>query len=156
MKDKFAQIHIFTTDTVTGVGGPVNEETLKVLYELKQRPLNKKIMILVASLEQAQKFPQWTEKATKTAQQYWPGAYSIIVNDQGFRMPKNEQLLQFLEQYGPMYVTSANISGNKPIQISQANDIFPQIKNVHDFGEGSNKASTIINLDKNGEIIIRD
>ncbi|UUD35853.1 Sua5/YciO/YrdC/YwlC family protein [Mycoplasmopsis citelli] len=156
MKDKFSQIHIFSTDTVTGIGGPISEETLNLLYELKNRPREKKIMILVASLEQAQKFPQWTPGATKVAQKYWPGAYSIIVNNQGFRMPNNDLLLQFLEKKGPMYVTSANLSGSKPIDINQAKEIFPQIKNVHDFGLCSGKPSTLINLDKDFEIINRN
>ncbi|UUM19567.1 MULTISPECIES: Sua5/YciO/YrdC/YwlC family protein [unclassified Mycoplasma] len=156
MEDKYSKIHIFSTDTVTGIGGPISEQTLELLYELKNRPRDKKIMILVSSIQQAQKFKQWNDMATQVAEKYWPGAYSIIINDQGFRMPNNQLLLNFLEQNGPMYVTSANLSGSKPISIDQAHNIFPQVKNVHNFGESSGKPSTLINLDKNFQIIKRD
>ncbi|RXE94548.1 Sua5/YciO/YrdC/YwlC family protein, partial [Enterococcus faecalis] len=72
----------------------------------------------------------------------------IIVNGQGFRMPNNSQLCQFLLKNGPMYVTSANISGQDPIDISEANKYFPLVKNVYDFGRGNNKASFIYNIDE--------
>ncbi len=48
----FEDIFICTTDTVTGIGGPVNENTLKCIYYLKNRPISKKIIILVGSIEQ--------------------------------------------------------------------------------------------------------
>ncbi|WP_406616183.1 L-threonylcarbamoyladenylate synthase [Mycoplasmopsis hyopharyngis] len=148
----FENIFFCTTDTVNGIGGPVCQETLDALFYLKNRPLEKKIMILVGSLKQAQEFKQWNQKATEVALKYWPGNYSIIINDQGFRMPNNKLLLDFLLKNGPMYVTSANLSGQKPIELSQANDIFPKIKQVYDFGKGSNVPSTIINLDTNETI----
>ncbi|WP_025755504.1 Sua5/YciO/YrdC/YwlC family protein [Mycoplasmopsis cricetuli] len=154
MENKYDSLYIFTTDTVCGIGGPICKQTLDLLYEIKKRPNDKKIMILVGSLEQAQLFDQWNEQATKTAKQYWPGAYSIIVNNQGFRMPNNKLLCDFLLKNGPMYVTSANISGQKPININQASIIFPLIKNVYDFGIPSGIPSSLINLDTN-EITIR-
>ena len=70
-------IFICTTDTVTGIGGPINEKTLETIYFLKKRPKNKKIMILVGSLDQAKSFKEWNNLATETALKYWPGAYSI-------------------------------------------------------------------------------
>lgn len=144
----FEDIFICTTDTVTGIGGPVNENTLKCIYYLKNRPISKKIIILVGSIEQARAFKEWNNEADDFAAKYWPGAYSIIVNGQGFRMPNNSQLCQFLLKNGPMYVTSANISGQDPIDISEANKYFPLVKNVYDFGKGNNKASQIYNLDE--------
>ncbi len=45
-------------------------------------------------------------------------------------MPNNSQLCQFLLKNGPMYVTSANISGQDPIDISEANKYFPLVKNA--------------------------
>ncbi|WP_036464815.1 Sua5/YciO/YrdC/YwlC family protein [Mycoplasmopsis sturni] len=155
MSYDFSNIYIFSTDTVNGIGGKVSDlDTLEKLYYLKKRPLEKKIMILVGSLEQAQKFPQWTNKATTIALKYWPGPYSIIVNNQGFRMPNNAQLCEFLIKNGPMYTTSLNISGSDPIQLKDASNFFPEVKNILDFGQPKGIPSTIINLDTN-EIIKR-
>ncbi|MBU4690694.1 Sua5/YciO/YrdC/YwlC family protein [Mycoplasma sp. ES3157-GEN-MYC] len=145
--NKYEKIFITTTDTVCGIGGPISEETLETIYELKQRPAHKKIMILVGSLEQAQKFKEWNEEANNVALKFWPGAVSIVVNNQGFRMPNHPKLNEFLLKNGPMYVTSANISGQEPIQINQAKIVFPQITNVFNFGQVSGKASRIYNVD---------
>ncbi|MBZ4195257.1 Sua5/YciO/YrdC/YwlC family protein [Mycoplasma sp. U97] len=145
----FDQIFICTTDTVTGLGGPVNQNTLDCIYHLKNRPLSKKVMILVGSIEQARKFKQWNDKADKFALKYWPGAYSLVINNQGFRMPNNDKLCEFLTKNGPMYVTSANISGEEPINIEDAHKIFPTVKNIYNFGQGSEEASKIFDLDTN-------
>ncbi|MCS4537152.1 Sua5/YciO/YrdC/YwlC family protein [Mycoplasma sp. CSL7475-4] len=145
--DKYKDIFIATTDTVCGIGGPINNKTLELIYELKQRPLNKKIMILVGSIQQARAFSEWNSKADNLAQKYWPGSVSLIVNGQGFRMPNQPKLNEFLMQNGPMYVTSANISGQTPIDIAQANNVFPQITHVYNFGQPNGKASAIYNVD---------
>ncbi|QBF34511.1 Sua5/YciO/YrdC/YwlC family protein [Mycoplasmopsis phocirhinis] len=147
--NKYKDIFITTTDTVCGIGGPVNSQTLALIYELKQRPIDKKIIILVGSIAQAQKFSQWNSKANDLAHKYWPGNVSLIVSGQGFRMPNQNLLIEFLLKNGPMYVSSANISGNKPINIEQAREFFPQIKQVYNFGSTSGKASRIFNVDTN-------
>ncbi|WP_338822489.1 L-threonylcarbamoyladenylate synthase [Mycoplasmopsis felifaucium] len=143
----FKDIFICTTDTVTGIGGPICQNTLDCIYFLKKRPLNKKIMILVGSIDQAKKFKEFNNEAVKFAEKYWPGAFSVIVNGQGFRMPNNEQLLEYLINNGPMYVTSANISGEPPIKISDASKTFPNVKKIFDFGPTGTSPSQIYNLD---------
>ncbi|WLP85155.1 Sua5/YciO/YrdC/YwlC family protein [Mycoplasma seminis] len=153
-KDKYQDIIICSTDTVCGIGGPVNEQTLDLIYELKQRPKNKKIMILVGSLAQAQSFKQWNQAATQLAKEKWPGGVSIVVNDQGFRMPNCPKLQQYLIQNGPIYMSSANISGQDVLTLQQVSEVFPQVKNIYDFCEPNGKPSDIYNLDT-GEVIIR-
>lgn len=152
---KYPDIFICTTDTVVGIGGPVKEQTLKDIYFLKNRPFNKKMIILVSSIKQAQSFSEWTKEATIVAQKYWPGPYTIIVNNQGFRMPDCLKLLEFLTINGPAYVTSANISGQKPLSFKETKQVFPHLGAYHNFGKGNNKPSTLINLDT-GEILERE
>ncbi|QGZ97626.1 Sua5/YciO/YrdC/YwlC family protein [Mycoplasma sp. NEAQ87857] len=155
MNDLYQNIIICSTDTVWGIGGPVDDLTLKLIYQLKQRPIDKKIMILVGSIEQARSFKQWNTKAEQLAIKLWPGAYSIIVNDQGFRMPNQPLLIKYLLENGPMYMTSANISGQTPVNsIIQAQKIFPQVSKIYDFGPCSDVSSTIYNLDTN-QVIVR-
>ncbi|MHA0272728.1 L-threonylcarbamoyladenylate synthase [Mycoplasma sp. 48589B] len=153
--NKYKDIIICSTDTVCGIGGPVNDTTLELLYELKQRPKSKKIMILVGSLAQAQAFPQWNEEATKLAKEKWPGGVSIVVNDQGFRMPNCPALQAYLISNGPIYMSSANISGQAVLTLEQVSKVFPQVANVYDFCQPNGKPSDIYNLDT-GEVIIRE
>ena len=52
---KFDNLIISTTDTVLGLGGRVSEDTKKLIFEIKKRDPNKKLIILVASIEQARR-----------------------------------------------------------------------------------------------------
>lgn len=155
MYNNFDDIIICSTDTVNGIGGSVNDLVLEKIYFLKKRPIDKKIMILVSSIEQAKKFSQWNEQASEWAKKYWPGAFSIVVNDQGFRMPNNKKLLEFLEKNGPHYMSSANISSRDVIKLSESKKVFPMVKNIYDFGESSGSASNIYILEQD-KWIIRD
>ncbi|CAC13786.1 conserved hypothetical protein [Mycoplasmopsis pulmonis] len=153
MKINDDDLLVFTTDTLIGLGGKVSDVILEKIYEIKKRPIDKKMIILVGSLAQAQSFSQWNLKANKQAQKYWPGATTLIVNDQGFRMPKNKALCKFLIEQGPLYTTSANLSGFENIKtLDEAKKIFPQIKHFIDFGKGSGIPSQIIDIDKNIKI----
>ncbi|TDV24457.1 tRNA A37 threonylcarbamoyladenosine synthetase subunit TsaC/SUA5/YrdC [Mycoplasmopsis mustelae] len=147
MDKVYDSMFITTTDTVLGIGGPVNDDVLDAIYHLKKRPNDKKVVILVGSISQARQFSQWNQDAEKLAEQLWPGAATIIINNQGFRMPNQTGLLRFLNKNGPMYVSSANISGQLPISLKQASCVFPEIKHIYNFGSGSNQPSTIYNLD---------
>ncbi|MFU2193274.1 L-threonylcarbamoyladenylate synthase [Mycoplasma sp. 4079] len=147
-RSKYKDIFLVSTDTVPGLGSFVSPETLEALYELKQRPLDKKMVIVVGSLEQAQGFAQWNEEANAFAIHKWPGANTIIVNDQGFRMPACKAFQEFLIKNGPMYLTSANLSGQPASKtLEEAKAQFPMIQNVIDFCEGTGTPSTIYNLD---------
>ncbi|AKF41362.1 hypothetical protein MCANUFG4_03065 [Mycoplasmopsis canis UFG4] len=147
-------LFISTTDTVVGIGGIVSDETLDAIYKVKKRERNKKIIILVSSLEQARSFKEWTDEANELAKKVWPGAVSIIVNNQGFRMPNQKGLLELIDEIGPIYMSSANLSGQPVIKIEDSKSVFPFITKVYNFGMPSGKPSKIINLDTN-EIIER-
>lgn len=152
MLDKYESLFISTTDTVVGIGTPVKNGNLNLIYEIKKRDLNKKIIILVSSLEQARKFKEWTKEADIMAQKNWPGAISLIVNNQGFRMPDQKGLLELLEKIGPIYMTSANLSGQNTLNLEEAKKQFPMIKKVYNFGDGSGNASRIIRVEDKKEL----
>ncbi|PZW01495.1 L-threonylcarbamoyladenylate synthase [Metamycoplasma auris] len=155
MTNKYNKLFISTTDTVLGIGGPVDKETEDLIYEIKGRDRNKKLIILVSSIKQARKFKQWNQEAEKLAKIYWPGAVTLVVNDQGFRMPNQKALLDYLEENGPVYMSSCNLS-NAPIckSIENAKLIFPEITNIYNFGSMSQKPSKIIRVEDNE--ILRD
>jgi len=92
----------FPTDTVYGVGS----FDLDRLYEVKERPREKRIAYLVASVPES-----LPEKARRLAERFWPGALTIVAGDDAYRMPDHPLALQLLSQTGPLPVTSANRSG---------------------------------------------
>lgn len=150
---KYSELIISTTDTVLGIGGKVNEKIKKLIYEIKGRDENKKLIILVSSIKQARMFPEWNIQADQYAKKYWPGATTLVVNNQGFRMPNQKKLLEYLEQNGPIYMSSCNLS-NAPVckTIEDAKLIFPEIKNIYNFGKMTQQPSQIIRVE-DGEIL---
>lgn len=150
---KYNELIISTTDTVLGIGGKVNEKIKKLIYEIKGRDENKKLIILVSSIKQARMFLEWNIQAEQYAKKYWPGATTLVVNNQGFRMPNQKKLLEYLDQNGPIYMSSCNLS-NAPVckTIEDAKLIFPEIKNIYNFGKMSQQPSQIIRVE-DGEIL---
>lgn len=150
---KYSELIISTTDTVLGIGGKVNEKIKKLIYKIKGRDENKKLIILVSSIKQARMFPEWNIQAEQYAKKYWPGATTLVVNNQGFRMPNQKKLLEYLEQNGPIYMSSCNLS-NAPVckTIEDAKLIFPEIKNIYNFGKMTQQPSQIIRVE-DGEIL---
>ncbi len=153
MINKYQKLIISTTDTVLGIGGPVSKEVEDLIYEIKGRDRNKKLIILVSSIKQARQFKEWNSQADEFAKKYWPGATTIVVNNQGFRMPNQKKLLEYIEVNGPIYMTSCNLS-NAPVckTIENAKQLFPEITNVYNFGPMTQKPSQIIRVE-DGEIL---
>lgn len=150
---KYKEIFIATTDTVLGMGAPISKHNKKAIYDLKKRPLNKPLITMVGSLEQARELACWTKEAEKMAIKVWPGATTLVLSSQvSVRLPDNVKLCNLIKKIGPIYMTSANISGDKPYTLEQAREIFRgKITKFYDFGLGSNKPSTVIDV-KTGKV----
>lgn len=67
MINKYQKLIISTTDTVLGIGGPVSKEVEDLIYEIKGRDRNKKLIILVSSIKQARQFKEWNSQADEFA-----------------------------------------------------------------------------------------
>lgn len=143
------EIFITTTDTIIGIGGKVNEVVKEKIYKIKNRDKNKPLVIVVSSIEQLSKMEDLKENDMYYINKYWPGNVTLIINGKGYRMPKNEKLLEFIKKEGPFYLTSANISNQEVVKnIDEAKILFPNLK-YFDFGKGTGIPSTIIDT-KNG------
>ncbi|MBS5858125.1 MAG: L-threonylcarbamoyladenylate synthase [Clostridia bacterium] len=121
-------IVIFPTETVYGIGvNGLNETAIKKLYEVKQRPINKPISLLVNSIEMIEKVAKdITEIEYDLIKRFLPGPLTIVLKKKdivpdivtagfdtiGIRMPENEIALKLIEYAGvPIATPSANISG---------------------------------------------
>jgi L-threonylcarbamoyladenylate synthase len=125
-------IVIFPTDTAIGIGCRIdNENTVKKLFKIRNRPENKPVLALVDSVEMAEKYLLPIPKRVKDEliESYWPGKLTIILqsridnvpnlvrgskNTLGVRFPKNPILLELIKRVGvPIVAPSANFSGKK-------------------------------------------
>jgi L-threonylcarbamoyladenylate synthase len=105
------------TDTVYGVGVAVSRpDRLPALFELKDRPIDRRIPILVASLDDAEALGSDVDaRARALADRLWPGALTIVLPRSGgatqaYRAPDHPVALDLIRAAGPIYATSANLS----------------------------------------------
>ncbi len=135
---------IIPTDTVMGIIG-IDE---KLIYHIKKRARNKKLITFVCN---HQTLPNLNPIQEKFLYKFWPGTTTIIINGKSFRMPDSIPLLEIISRTGPLYSSSANISGEQPIlDTNDAEKIF--LEHIWDliFIKGKQKtknASTIIDID---------
>jgi len=143
-------IVIFPTDTAIGIGCRLdNESSLKKLFEIRRRPKNKPMLILVDSVEMAQNFllPIPQEIKDKLINSHWPGELTIILNCDvskvpsiarnngntlGVRLPNKLELREMIRKIGvPIVAPSANFSGEKtPFKFEELN---PRLEKLADY-----------------------
>jgi len=56
--NKYKDVFITTTDTVMGIGVPIDKNDGSLIFELKQRPKDKNLIIAIGSIEQARSFKE--------------------------------------------------------------------------------------------------
>jgi L-threonylcarbamoyladenylate synthase len=108
----------FPTDTVYGVGAAAaRADRIGALFELKRRPPDRRIPLLVATLSQATDAGwQADDRARALSERFWPGALTIVLpsaggsETQAFRAPDHPVALALIRAAGPIYTTSANVS----------------------------------------------
>ncbi|MFT7558050.1 MAG: L-threonylcarbamoyladenylate synthase [Planctomycetota bacterium] len=141
-------IGVIPTDTIYGIVGRAFSSTAtEEVFRIKKRPVENPLITLIAD---------WSDLATHygvtpTPEQqafselHWPGPVSLgfpyqpllpeyIHRGSGVffvRLPDNEALRNLLRSTGPLFATSANITGNKPAQ--SAEEAYAVFGNTLDF-----------------------
>jgi L-threonylcarbamoyladenylate synthase len=130
----------FPTDTVYGVGAlAFDPRGICKLYFAKDRITSKAIPILVGSPNDLNLVTSDVNPlAWNLAKRFWPGALTLVVprhpdlpteispySTIGVRMPNHPVALALLERFGPLAVTSANLSGNS--NTCTAEDVYDQL-----------------------------
>lgn len=116
------------TDTVYGICVALDTPGgVERLFEVKRRPPDKGIMLLLEQLEQAPTIGAMNAAATALADACWPGGLTVIVPQRpdrplpdvltggtptiGLRVPDHESPRALAAGVGPLPTTSANVSG---------------------------------------------
>lgn len=162
------QVVSFPTDTVPALA--VKPDHAHLIYELKRRSPDKPLILMAASLEKVWDYVVGTESEKEAwlaiAHRYWPGALTLVLpasakvspainptNSQtiGVRVPDLAIAQEILSETGVLATTSANLSGEPPLEFT--GDIalaFPKIGvldcwSVEQFGKiGSGQPSTVV------------
>lgn len=155
----------FPTDTVYGVGvDPFQPEAVRKLYEVKGRPIDKPIPILVGSVSDVERVAQNLPPSfSLLAEQFWPGGLTLIVeakalppeitaggNTVGVRMPDHPLALALLQRFGgAIATTSANKSDEPPATSAEEvqSELGELITIILDGGQTATRiASTVLDL----------
>ena len=161
------------TDTVYGLAvNSYSEEALARLFEVKGRPAERPVAVLVSGIEQAQKIVQFNPAARELAEEHWPGPLTLVLRRQpdvpahvgdvssgtiGVRMPRHQVALQVLAEAGPLLVSSANRSGEAPaIDSAGAQDMFgDEVEFYLPGAAGAGESSTVVDFTGSAPIVLR-
>lgn len=160
-------IGVIRTDTLYGVLAKARDETaVKRVYELKDRDQAKSPIVLIR--DKMQLFDSIESSISQLLDSVWPGPVSVILpsvnaplwirrdnNSVAYRMPDNQDLLQLLEQTGPLIAPSANPEGEIPaINIDEAKQYFGDKVDFYvDGGQVSETSpSQLLLVDNDGKV----
>lgn len=152
------------TDTVYGlICLPTSDIAIKKIFEMKGRPANQHLPIIVADWQQAEsELPiVWNQSARKLADKFWPGALTLACGikendvkwlegriEVGIRVPDHVYIQKLARKMGPLLMTSANKHGEgTPHTIEGAlRDIAMAPSLAIDGGLLSGVPSTLVNV----------
>ena len=125
---KSGAVVAFPTDTVFGIGVIYNDAAaIDRMKKAKGRDASKPFPLMVANERQLEEVAFIGERERKIIRKYTPGALTLVLERKdtvskefvnGFdtiaiRIPDDAYVLKLLRKTGPMFVTSANLSGQK-------------------------------------------
>ncbi|MEM7819328.1 MAG: L-threonylcarbamoyladenylate synthase [Candidatus Aenigmatarchaeota archaeon] len=110
-------LFIYPTETCYGIGADAtNDDAVKKVFEIKQRPPNKYITVAFSDVDMIKKYIKISKNSEKLIKKFMPGPLTLVDNGVGFRIPKHKIILEIIKKFGkPITTTSANISGQRPL-----------------------------------------
>ena len=179
LKLKKGSLALFPTDTLPALCS--YPKYSKKIWTIKKRPSSKPLILMGGCSDDLFEFvhPCALEESLELAKIYWPGALTMVLptignfsahlnchsNSVGFRVPALSLARDLLMKTGPLATTSANISGDAPVQNAMEASIqFPGIPILAPipWPNPSGIASTIVeweegkwNLLRPGSIVLK-
>ena len=162
---------LLPTDTVYGLAALATDaDAVARLFALKQRPVDTRIVALVADIEQAEELVELGPVGRLLAEVFWPGALTIVATRRpgvdaavgdtltvGVRCPDNEIVRTLAHLAGPLAVTSANLHGElPPATAAEVASLFATVQVVVDGGTSSGAASTVISIVDESLTVLRE
>ncbi|WP_310555041.1 L-threonylcarbamoyladenylate synthase [Flavobacterium sp.] len=169
------QLIAIPTETVYGLAGNIyNEEAIKSIFKVKNRPFFNPLIVHIKSIKQLDELAKdIPKKAILLAEAFWPGSLTLVLKKQdivpdlvtagkdsvAIRIPNHPTTLALLESLDfPLAAPSANPFGSiSPTKASHVADYFTDtLAMVLDGGECENGIeSTIIGFENNEPVVFR-
>ena len=158
------------TDTVYGLAADAADtDAIQQLFELKERPADRSIAVLVADLAAAGTLVQFTAQAQRLAERFWPGPLTIVAARRseapphlgtgatiGVRLP-DDVIVRASAAPGPLAVTSANLHGGPtPATAAGVAELFPALRLVIDGGPRPGASSTVVDMTGPTPVVLRE
>ncbi len=160
---KAGEVIAYPTEGIYGLGcDPYNQQAVLNLLALKQRPVEKGVILVAARFEQVQDLIAWEaipQAQQQCIQQSWPGAVTWVVPATekvpswisggrptvAIRVSKHPLVQQLSRGFGGAIVsTSANRSGQAPaLNCQQVQHSFPEVPCLNGALLTPNQPSTI-------------
>lgn len=162
------EVVAFPTETVYGLGIRYNSsKATKRLIEAKQRDESKFFTLMVSDKKEIEEYAYISEAAYKVIDAFMPGDITIIFKSRegktngptiGIRIPDHDFSISLLRKVGPMYVTSANLSGMPSANTTEEvlTQLDGRIKAVVDGTSGMQQASAVVDMSGDEVKILRD
>ncbi len=121
----------FPTETVMGLGVRAKDvDAYNLLNDLKRRDFGKPYSLMLSDTREISNYAEMDDFSHFIVNYLLPGPYTVLLPvikslpyqyhnglpTIGIRIPDDDFCLNLVEAYGPMLVTSANISGEPPIK----------------------------------------
>ena len=157
------------TDTVYGLAADAADAAaVQRLFELKERPDDRSIAVLVADLAAAETLVEFTPAARRLAERFWPGPLTIVAARRpkapphlgtgatiGVRLP-DDDIMRAIAAPGPVAVTSANLHGDPtPTTAQGVAELFPTLSLVVDAGPRPGASSTVVDMSAAAPVVLR-
>lgn len=165
----------FPTDTVPALA--VRPPQADLIFTLKQRSLDKPLILMGATFDQILPYIQGTRDEMnlwrQITQQYWPGALTLVLpaselvpqamnprdpSTLGVRVPDCAIARDILQETGPLATTSANRSGEPPLEsLTAIATAFPPVLALEmtESPQASGLPSTVVKWTGTGWEILR-
>ena len=172
---KAGGIVAFPTETVYGIGtNAFDEEGVKKIYKIKNRPKNKPLPILLAESSQIKSVvAKISKKAEELMKKFWPGPLTIIFEKSvkvpnivsagsqtvGVRIPDHKVIQELIKASGvPIVATSANKSGEEaPKDAQEVEKSLKEIDLILDGGKTKlGIPSTVVDATKEPLEVLRE
>jgi len=161
---------IVPTDTVYGLAARASDtDAIARIFELKQRPADRSLAVLVADIAQADELAIVDGRSRRLMQAFWPGALTVVVTRRpsmldnlgaadgtiGLRSPAHGFVRTLAGEVGPIAATSANRHGEPtPSDATGVADVFgADGVVVVDGGVLGGDASTVVDA-RESELIV--
>lgn len=168
------RLALCSSDTVLGLFAQLSEITKKKIDTAKNR-FGKPYLVLTPSLENIKMYIEadFLAKYQDVCNSYWPAPITFIMkasddcpawlkgdgNTIGVRIPNHKGLQSLLQQVGPVFSTSANISGQDvPSQVEDVDQAIIEAVSaicLENLSKQPVQASTIVNLTADSPVVVR-